>query len=86
MVGTIVWVIIAVLITLVIILVGIGIIAWIIGYYEVRSEPRGPMLLCDTHGPINDDKTVEFVGVKYCILCFHEKNKLAEKGILGKKK
>ncbi len=75
------WVIIVILILLTLVVVFIG-LAVLLGYYEVKKEPRGPMMMCNIHGPISERAIIEWLGQKTCGLCFHKKSRDAEKGML----
>lgn len=46
---------------------------------EVKASPREEMFWCEKHGPIRSGGTIEFVGVKACGICFHQKLSSAER-------
>lgn len=48
------------------------------GFLATKSAPRKPMLWCDKHGPVLEEYMIDFMGVKYCSICFHEKMRAAE--------
>lgn len=52
---------------------------WLNAYLQTKAWPREPMFICDKHGPINKNYIIQFSGVDYCSLCFHEKLETAEK-------
>ena len=61
-----------------------GYLAYVIfsGWAEVKAAPREEMLMCDKHGPIRQNGTIDFFGSRFCGLCFHEKLSAAERGIV----
>jgi hypothetical protein len=71
----------------ILIIAGIVLLLLVVGYVgyilfaewaKVKESPRVPMLLCDKHGPIMEQGTIEFFGTKYCGLCFHQRLSAAE--------
>jgi threonine/homoserine/homoserine lactone efflux protein len=53
---------------------------------EVKAQPREEMEWCPKHGAIRRSHAVNFAGVYYCSICFHENMVNAEKnrGFVGK--
>ena len=68
----------------ILILAGLGYLAYIglEAYAEVKAAPREDMLMCEKHGPIRKNGTIDFFGTQFCGLCFHDKMSAAEKGIV----
>lgn len=52
-------------------------------YLVVRSAPRQDMFICQKgHGPLPKSSLINFVGEDYCPICFHQRMRQAEKGLL----
>lgn len=68
--------------------VGLLYLAYIIlsTWAEVKAQPREEMEWCPKHGAIRRAHSVNFAGVYYCSICFHENMVSAEKarGFIGK--
>lgn len=51
------------------------------GWSLVKEAPRANMFICDKgHGPLPDSALIDFMGQKYCSICFHNNLKRAERG------
>jgi len=55
---------------------------WLSAWFEVHALPRSEVYICNTHGPIQKESCISFMGVPYCPICFHTKMKSAE-AIMG---
>lgn len=79
----IIWVSILIVLLIIVLLIGLSLAAWADGYYSVKSEKRGPLIMCQKHGPISERATMDWLGMQTCALCFHEKLGQGERGELG---
>ena len=53
------------------------------GYFMIRNSPRENMVICKNgHGPLPQSALIDFMGEKYCSICFHNNMKAAESGKL----
>lgn len=70
------------------VLVGAAVISyllWIVLYswFLIRNAPREDMFICQKgHGPLPKSALINFMGEDYCSICFHNRMKDAEKGLL----
>lgn len=60
---------------------GPGYVLWLFlsAYLEVKAQPREAMFWCTKHGMMRKKDCISFMGMDYCILCWHERVKSQEK-------
>lgn len=60
----------------VLVLLGLYALAVIVGaWLKVKGAPREEMFWCSKHGEIRKKYCIDFAGMPYCSLCFHERMK-----------
>ncbi len=54
----------------------------VVSWAKTKSAPKVDMYLCNVHGPIPREGVISFLGADSCAICFHERLKKAERGLL----